>query len=108
MGHVTRTRRGLPPALAVVHHVAMGPPALTPFVPVYWVSLRGGLLWLLLSLLRCVYGVCACARERVCTRGCGCGGGSGDGRGARCPARPRNVWDASQGFATRDASQGLG
>ncbi|KAL4437330.1 hypothetical protein ABPG75_004469 [Micractinium tetrahymenae] len=35
MGHVTRTRPSLPAALAVVHYVAMGPPGLSPFVPVY-------------------------------------------------------------------------
>lgn len=35
LGHVTRTRPTLPAPLSVVHYVAMGPPALAPFVPVY-------------------------------------------------------------------------
>lgn len=38
LGHVTRTRPNLPlalSALSVVNYVALGPPALAPFVPVY-------------------------------------------------------------------------
>lgn len=33
--HVVQTREGLPDGLSVIQHVALGPAALTPFVPVY-------------------------------------------------------------------------
>lgn len=40
ISHITRTRGDLPEGLSVVQYVAMGPPALTPFVPVYQVRRR--------------------------------------------------------------------
>lgn len=37
-----QTREGVPDGLSVIQHVALGPPALTPFVPVYRVSCATG------------------------------------------------------------------
>ncbi|KAI7838073.1 hypothetical protein COHA_008156 [Chlorella ohadii] len=33
--HVVQSREGVPDGLTVIQHVALGPPALTPFVPIY-------------------------------------------------------------------------
>ena len=35
LAHIAQSRAGAPDGLSVVQHIAMGPPALTPFVPVY-------------------------------------------------------------------------
>lgn len=35
LAHIAQSRQGLPDGLSVAQHIAMGPPALTPFVPVY-------------------------------------------------------------------------